>query len=211
MASSDDKKLSSADITLSSDFSSSDLFMWIDDPGGSAETKSGELGKAIPIFVLDTAGDILYVDSDGAMAGLALGTALQVLRVDSDTNLPEWGTFNELQDHLNMNDKQAYGSGQAVSYSTDITIDLDAGVICTLTLTDSPTTIGFTNIRAYTTCLLQVTQDGTGGRTITWDTEVTWPAGTAPTLTTDANAVDIITFAAFDSDTLRGASQLNYS
>jgi hypothetical protein len=35
-------------------------------------------------------------------------------------------------------------------------------------------------------------QDGTGSRTVTYSSDVVWPAGTAPTLTTGANKVDII-------------------
>lgn len=36
-------------------------------------------------------------------------------------------------------------------------------------------------------------QDGTGSRTVTWWTTIKWPSGTAPTLTTNANAVDVFT------------------
>ena len=45
-----------------------------------------------------------------------------------------------------------------------------------------------------TTLVLFVVQDDTGSRTITWDSVFLWPGGTAPTLTTTANAVDIIAF-----------------
>lgn len=39
---------------------------------------------------------------------------------------------------------------------------------------------------------LIIKQDGTGSRTLTWPAAVLWPAGSAPTLTTTANKVDII-------------------
>lgn len=39
---------------------------------------------------------------------------------------------------------------------------------------------------------LLVTQDGVGGRTITWPSEVSWPGGAAPVLTVAAGAVDWI-------------------
>ncbi len=42
--------------------------------------------------------------------------------------------------------------------------------------------------------LLMLIQDGTGSRTATWPATVKWPAATAPTLTTAANAIDIIAF-----------------
>tara|TARA_Y100001963_G_scaffold62364_1_gene87007 strand:+ start:790 stop:1677 length:888 start_codon:yes stop_codon:yes gene_type:complete len=71
-------------------------------------------------------------------------------------------------------------------------------------------------------CSLVVKQDGTGGRTITnWktidqaggnDSTVAWPGGSAPTLSTGANAVDIISFY-WDNDnhTAYGVASLNFS
>lgn len=38
-----------------------------------------------------------------------------------------------------------------------------------------------------------ITQDGTGGRTMTWPTSFKWPGGTAGVLSTGANAVDLVT------------------
>lgn len=37
-------------------------------------------------------------------------------------------------------------------------------------------------------------QDSTGSRTITWPANVTWVGGTAPTLSTTADAIDVLTF-----------------
>lgn len=41
---------------------------------------------------------------------------------------------------------------------------------------------------------LKLIQDATGSRTATWPATVKWAGGTAPTLTTTANAEDLITF-----------------
>lgn len=41
---------------------------------------------------------------------------------------------------------------------------------------------------------LQLIQDATGGRTVTWPTTVKWANGTPPTLTTTAGALDEIWF-----------------
>ena len=56
-----------------------------------------------------------------------------------------------------------------------------------LNLSLTAPTSGVTNV------LLRVVQDATGGRTITWPANVKWPGGVAPTLSTAANAEDIIT------------------
>jgi hypothetical protein len=71
-------------------------------------------------------------------------------------------------------------------------------------------------------CLLVIKQDGTGSRTVTnWKTfdqdtgnesTVAWPGGSAPTLSTGANAVDIISFY-WDNDNHKayGVASLNFS
>ena len=52
-------------------------------------------------------------------------------------------------------------------------------------------TLTFTNPTLIGDLTLIVVQDGTGTRTITWPT-IKWEGGSAPTLTTDAGAIDII-------------------
>ena len=49
--------------------------------------------------------------------------------------------------------------------------------------------------------VLELAQDGTGGRLVTWPGSVVWPAGVAPTLSTAAAAVDILTFFSRDGGT----------
>lgn len=39
---------------------------------------------------------------------------------------------------------------------------------------------------------LELKQDGTGSRTVTWDSDIIWAGGTTPTLTTTAGRTDII-------------------
>jgi hypothetical protein len=41
---------------------------------------------------------------------------------------------------------------------------------------------------------MEIIQDGTGSRTLTWNSLYSWPAGTAPTLTTTASKADLFTF-----------------
>ena len=58
--------------------------------------------------------------------------------------------------------------------------------------------------------VLKLVQDATGSRTVTWPATVHWPAGSAPTLTTTANKVDIITFY-WDGTTYFANSTLNFT
>ncbi len=61
-------------------------------------------------------------------------------------------------------------------------------------------------------CAVQliIVQDATGSRTITWPAAVKWPGGTAPTLSTAASAVDIVSFL-YDGTNYYGTSSLNFS
>ncbi len=58
--------------------------------------------------------------------------------------------------------------------------------------------------------LLVLKQDSTGSRTVTWPSAVKWPGGTAPTLTTAANSIDIIAFY-FDGTSYYGVDSLDFS
>ena len=49
-----------------------------------------------------------------------------------------------------------------------------------------------------------LTQDGSGSRTVTWFATIKWPAGTAPTLSTAAGAIDVFTFKCYGSGTYYG-------
>lgn len=71
-------------------------------------------------------------------------------------------------------------------------IDCDAGTVHQITLT-AACTLSFSNVPSGGFGLtLELIQDGTGSRTVTWPASVTWAAGTAPTLSTAASSVDVV-------------------
>jgi hypothetical protein len=74
-------------------------------------------------------------------------------------------------------------------------------------------TINFSNYVAGSILRLVVCQDGTGSRTVTWDSNVLWSGGSAPTLTTTANKCDVASFIATGAtSTLKvlGTTVLNF-
>jgi hypothetical protein len=77
--------------------------------------------------------------------------------------------------------------------STADTIDWGAGNNHRSTLTGN-CTYTFTAPAGVGYLSLKLIQDGTGSRTATWPAAVKWPGNTAPTLTTTANRIDIVTF-----------------
>jgi len=93
--------------------------------------------------------------------------------------------------------------------STADTIDWGVSNKQKSTLTDN-CTFTFTAPSGPCSLVLKLVQDGTGSRTVTWPSAVHWPSGVAPTLTTTANKVDIITFY-YDGTTYFGNSSLNYA
>jgi len=58
--------------------------------------------------------------------------------------------------------------------------------------------------------ILILKQDGTGSRIATWPATVLWPAGTTPTLSTGAAAVDLVSFY-YDGTNYFGNSSLDFS
>ena len=76
--------------------------------------------------------------------------------------------------------------------STAITVDLTNGTVQNLTLTGNAT-ITMPTAVAGKSFIIILSQDGTGGRTVTWST-VSWPSATAPTVTSTASKRDIFSF-----------------
>jgi hypothetical protein len=76
--------------------------------------------------------------------------------------------------------------------STAITVDLANGTVQNLTLTGNAT-ITMPTAVAGKSFIIILSQDGTGSRTVTWST-VSWPAATAPTITSTASKRDIFSF-----------------
>ena len=93
------------------------------------------------------------------------------------------------------------------SIGTTITIDLSVGNCLFITLNNN-ITLSLVNakIGVY---ILQIKQDATGSRTITWPSSIKWSGASAPTLTTTANAWDIVTLV-YDGTYFSGTSTLNF-
>ena len=92
----------------------------------------------------------------------------------------------------------------AVTSGTSVTLDLNAGTVFTITLAHNIGTFTWSNPASsgYASVFsLKVTQDGTGGRTISWPASVDWASGTAPTLSSGANDVDVFVFFTVDGGT----------
>jgi hypothetical protein len=92
--------------------------------------------------------------------------------------------------------------GATINWDADVN-----GQVVTVTLADNRTLAAPTNIIPNTMYLIRVIQDATGGRTLTWDSAYKFPEGTAPTLTSTANAVDLFSFIGNTGNTLEYIGQ----
>ncbi len=76
------------------------------------------------------------------------------------------------------------------SDAASTTVDWSTGNVHSLTLSTSNSTLNFNNGHAGGEYSLILTQDGTGGRTVTWPASVEWEGGITPTLTASPNGID---------------------
>ena len=91
---------------------------------------------------------------------------------------------------------------QALTDSATISWNANSGNMATVTLGGNRTMAAPTNLKAGGSYSLTVTQDGTGTRTITWNSVFKWAGGTAPTLTSTAGRSDLITCISNDGTNL---------
>jgi hypothetical protein len=120
-----------------------------------------------------------------------------------------WGTV--LNDFLDVS-HNSDGTAKLVNY-TEVVVTANSGAsyqfnpgsgnVYKLTLTAN-CSFSFTNVPSSGfSCSLSVIliQDSTGSRTVTWPASVKWALGLAPTLSTAANAVDVIQLFTVDGGT----------
>jgi hypothetical protein len=86
------------------------------------------------------------------------------------------------------------GTPTALTDAATVAVDLSLANHFTLTLGGNRTLGAPTNATAGQSGVIVITQDATGSRTLAYNSIFKFPGGTAPTLTTAANAVDILVY-----------------
>jgi|SRR5579875_2200573 len=128
------------------------------------------------------------------IASVALGTLPLTgnEKILVDTGLAN-GVFPQTEAlQLSQLSTLGYGAVLPKAYASALAIDVSTGSYFSTTLTGNAT-LSFLNPSPGQEVFVEVTQDGTGSRTLGY-TNVSWASGTAPTLTTTANATDVLRF-----------------
>ena len=107
--------------------------------------------------------------------------------------------------------KAQRGTPVALTDGATIAVDLSLGNNFTVTLAGNRTLGAPTNVTAGQSGVIVVTQDGTGSRTLAYNSAYKFAGGTAPTLTTTASAVDVLAYYVESSTRITVTSLLNVS
>jgi hypothetical protein len=157
---------------------------------------------------LDVAG-VATFDSTSTFTGVATFNANIVMEGTSADDHELTLTCNPTSDvTVTLPDATTTVAGLAVAQSftkaqrgtpvalTDgtVAVDLSLGNNFTLTLAENSTLSAPTNVTAGQSGVIVVTQDGTGGRTLAYNTAYKFAGGTVPTVTATANAVSVLAY-----------------
>lgn len=145
------------------------------------------------------------------------GTDWTALNIGGGGTLPTKATAAEVRSSAAGNlyvAAEIIESASALVALTDaatIAVDWDTGIVFSVTLGGNRTLGNPTNGQPGTWRTIIVTQDGTGSRTLAYGANYKHPAGTAPTLTTDIAAVDVLSILCVTSSLFYVFSALDLS
>jgi hypothetical protein len=88
----------------------------------------------------------------------------------------------------------ASGALVALTDATIIAVDLSAGFNFSVTLAGNRTLGNPTNPKVGQTGIIQVTQDGTGGRTLAFQSNYKFAGATPPVISTDPNSITVFSY-----------------
>lgn len=174
-----------------------------------ARTDAGQTFTGVNVFtspkiitqVSDTNGNVLINIGATASAvnyvkitNAATGTVGPIVASDGETNV-------DLKISAKGTGKIHHTSGAAgdiTAYSPagagTATLTLNTSNIHTITMPAGNITIALSNEQVGQCFIINILQDGTGSRTVTWFTTIKWAGGSAPTLTTTASKIDTLGF-----------------
>ena len=159
-----------------------------------------------------TASAATYLRGDNSWAAVAG----DIEGVTAGTGLSGGGTSGTVSVALDTANANTWTAGQrgeitALTSATTITPDFADSNHFSVTLAHNATFANPSNLTAGQTGSIFITQDGTGSRTGSWGSYWDFAAGTAPTLTTTAAAVDRIDYVVRSTTSIHAVATLALS
>ena len=210
-----------------------DLYLCTSNTGGTLDTTAINFTKIFP----GSGGTVTSVATSGlATGGTITGAGTVTVSINGQSGLSaspvaadEFAIYDaSATAHKKITTTELFGSDvltasareytktqnfnmTTLSDGANISWDLSQNQVAKVTLAGNRTLDAPSNQVAGATYILIVVQDGTGSRTLnTSASAYKFPGGTEPTLSTGANAVDILTFVS-DGSSMFGVAQLNFS
>ena len=158
---------------------------------------------------------VFSLSADGAAASKMILTSAGNLNIGGELQTTNIG-YTDGDNAIVIADGGGVTLSQAATFSkavktplksnTDgstVTFDLDEASTHTVTL-GGDRTLAISNEDAGQKFIINLVQDGTGSRTVTWFSTIKWAGGSAPTLTTTADKADSFGFLCTGTDAYYG-------
>ncbi len=143
-----------------------------------------------------------FTDEASFKTGVNLEIGVDVQAFDTDTAKTDVAqTFTAAQ----------RGEITTLTSGATVTADFNDSNNFTLTLGENLTIANPSNVTVGQSGSIFLVQDGTGSRTASWGDSWDFAGGTAPTLTTDASAVDRVDYIVRTTTSIHAVATLNYS
>lgn len=146
-----------------------------------------------------TAGTIATTTSRMELSNTGALTVASVTAITSNTDLSLGGNGTGAVKHTTS----TYQDIVSATDGTTVTFDLSDGNYQKVTLGGNRT-LALSNVKVGQFFVIDLVQDGTGSRTVTWFTTIKWAGGSAPTLTTTASKIDSLGFVCTSSGNYQG-------
>lgn len=175
---------------------------------GNTSTRKIRIGMSGVVTSFDTAPDAtleVLPEATTDLVLLAKGTNGQTgnlfeCRDASDTSLVSIDPNGKLYPAKGIRTNWLSSSGGGATKG----FDLNDSASFSHTLGTTNTTLSVSNGGAGSRFTIALVQDATGSRTVTWWSNIKWPGGLEPTLTTTANKVDVFGFIEYSAGNYYG-------